>query len=856
MMASGRLFLIDTFGLIFRAHHARARSGAPAMRTRSGLVTEAVYIFNNMLRKILTEHHPEYAAAVFESSAPTFRDEMYAEYKANRSAVPDELMQQIPYIRRLLQAWRIPIIEHTGFEADDVLGSLARQSAEQDLDVYIVSSDKDLLQLVGGRIRVMDPSKDGLIYDAARVEEYMGVPPERVPDLLALKGDSIDNIPGAPGIGEKGARDLIQRFGNIEQALERAAEVERKTYRNSLLENRDRILLSKKLATIDTQVPVKLRLEDVRAAPPDTGQLYMLYQELEFHSLLKDLAPAAPQAPADYATLQTEEEVRDWLGRAAFGRAGLAVAPAVAEAGEMEMGCVGLSVEEGSARLAPVPAAKAVLEDQSILKAVHDYKWAWSVLDRKRIALAGVRHDTRLYSYLLEPTRSDYSLAECALRRYGCKLDSGAAQAADYTLRLAEALIPEIDAAGLREVYEKIELPLSPVLIRMERAGVGIDREALQRLAADLEARLQEVTAEIYRLAGKPFNINSPQQLGKVLFEDLKLPAAGRSSKTKAFSTAAAILEELAAEHEIVRLVLDYRQLAKLKGTYVDALPMLIDPATGRLHTTFDQCGSATGRLSSSEPNLQNIPIRSELGREIRAAVVPRAGWRLLTADYSQIELRVLAHFSDDPGLIEAFRKGEDIHTRTAAEVFGIPPLMVTAEDRRRAKAINFGIVYGLSAFGLSGQLGISKTDAQRYIDSYFERHSGVKKFIESTLEEVRRTGATRTLFGRRRGIPDILSPNPTARNFAERTAINSPIQGTAADLIKLAMIAIDRRLCEEKFRAVMVLQVHDELLFEAPPEETHALAGLVKQEMESVYKLKVPLLVEIGIGDNWRDAK
>jgi DNA polymerase-1 len=442
------------------------------------------------------------------------------------------------------------------------------------------------------------------------------------------------------------------------------------------------------------------------------------------------------------------------------------------------------------------------------------------------------------------------------LRRFGRPLDPGPAPAADFTWRLAGILAPEIDAAGLREVYENVELPLAPVLVRMERAGVAIDLGVLSRLSAEMELRLSALTAEIHRLAGREFNINSPQQLSKVLFEDLKLPMAGRSSKTKAPSTAAAVLEALAPDHEIVRKILDYRELAKLKGTYVDALPALVNPSTGRLHTTFDQCGSATGRLSSADPNLQNIPIRTELGRQIRAAFIPRPGWRLVVADYSQIELRVLAHVSQDAVLIQAFRNGEDIHTRTAAEVLGVPPLLVGPEERRRAKAINFGIVYGLSAFGLAAQLGISRTDAQRYIDGYFSRYAGVKRYIDSVISEVRRTGFTRTLFGRRRAIPDINSPNPPARNFAERTAVNSPIQGAAADLIKLAMISIDRRLRQEKFRAEMVLQVHDELLFEAPPEEVDSLGSLVKHEMESVRKLDVPLLVEIGVGENWRDAK
>ncbi|MBI3665581.1 MAG: DNA polymerase I, partial [Acidobacteria bacterium] len=744
-----RLFLVDTFGLIFRAYHARARSGAPAMRTRSGLSTEAVYIFQSMLRKLVAEEHPEYIAAVFESAVPTFRDEMYADYKANRAAAPPELLTQIPYIRRLLEALRIPVLEYPRFEADDVIGSLACRAASQGLEVYIVSSDKDLLQLVADCIFVLNPAKENLVYDAAKVVEAMGVDPGQVADLLALQGDAVDNIPGAPGIGDKGARDLIQRFGRVEQALDNAAQVERRMYRESLLQHRDQILLSKKLATIDTSAPVELDLEAVLATPADAEKLKGLYQELEFHSLLKEFGPSVREGPVDYGRLESEEELRAWLGDAVKSSAPVAVALGLAEAGQIDLGGVGLAFRSGEARVVPLAVAKATLGAAAVPKSVHDLKTVWRSLDRFEIGIAGVAHDTRLYSYLLESTRTDYSLAECVFRRFSHKLEGG----------------------------------LAPVLIRMERAGVRIDREALEALSVQLERRLEELTARIHELAGKPFNINSPQQLGKVLFEDLKLPAPGRTSKTKAHSTSAEVLEDLAGEHEIVRLTLEYRQIAKLKGTYADALPALVNPETGRLHTTFDQCGSATGRLSSSDPNLQNIPIRTELGRQIRAAFVPRQGWRLMSADYSQIELRVLAHVSSDPVLTDAFRRSEDIHTRTAAEVLGVPPLMVGPEERRRAKAINFGIVYGLSAFGLANQIGVSRTEAQAYISRYFTRYAGVKKFIDSTIAEVRQTGLTRTMFGRIRAIPDINSPNPNARGFAERTAVNSPIQGAAADL-------------------------------------------------------------------------
>lgn len=700
-MPAKRLFLIDTFGFVFRAYHARARTGAPTMRTRAGLATEAVYIFHNMVRRLLSVHNPDLVAAVFESEGPTFREQEFEDYKANRAETPPDLLEQIPWVRRLLEAMRIPVVECPGFEADDVIGAIARRAAESGLEVVIVSSDKDMLQLVGGRVSMLNPMKDDAWYDRAKVKEFMGVEPEQVADLLALKGDAVDNIPGAPGIGDKGARELVARFGSVEAALERAAEVERKAYRESLENNRDRILMSKRLATIDTSVPVDW--EPGERQPPDTAALRDIYAQLEFTSLLKDL---------------------------------------------------------------------------------------------------------------------------------------GGAEAA-----------PE----GL---FDPIDRPLLPVLRRMEETGVRIDVAVLAGLSRRMQADIERLSGEIYLLAGRQFNINSPQQLGKVLFEELGLPAPAKTGKTKAYSTAADVLEGLAAQHPIAAKVVEYRQLAKLKGTYVDALPALVNPATGRVHTSFNAAGAATGRLSSSNPNLQNIPIRTELGREIRAAFVPREGWQFVVADYSQIELRLLAHMSQDPLLLEAFRNGEDIHTRTAAEVFGVPPLLVTPGQRRNAKAVNFGIIYGLSAFGLASQLGIPQGEAQEYIRSYFERYAGVKRFIDRQIAEVRRTGETRTLFGRRRAIPDINSKNPSARGFAERTAVNTPLQGTAADLIKLAMVRIDGELQSGRWQAAMLLQVHDELVFEAPPEEVPGLARMARQEMENVHKLDVPLVVDVGSGPNWRDAK
>ncbi len=854
-VAHKRLFLIDTFGFIFRAYHARARSSAPPMRTSTGFSTEAVYIFNNMLRKLSKQYGPEYIAAVFESGAPTHRVQEFAEYKANRTEMPADLGEQIPYVRRVLEAMNIPILEYPGFEADDVIGTLARRAEQDGLDVVIVSSDKDMLQLVTERITMLNPAKDDEWYDAEKVKTFMGVRPDQVADLLALKGDPIDNIPGAPGIGEKGAKDLLDRFGTLEAVLERAAEVERKMYRESLQNNVERIQMSKRLATIATSVPVEFSLEAVKAQPADAALLKAVYKELEFHSLLKELGPGEDTRHRDYRVIGGADELRAWLPEGSP----VAVAIAKSAEGEFALDTIGLARQQGDARAVTsenLLALKPWLEDPRASKIACDVKTAILELDRMGIQARGFDHDVMLYAFLLDADPSGCPLEEQARRRLDLKLGPAPEQRADITLEIWHQLADAVDSRGLRKLYSEIELPLAGVLAKMERTGVRIDRAELERLSHLMEREIATLTADIHELAGKTFNISSPQQLGRVLFEDLGLPAPVRYGKGKTISTAADVLDELSADHEIVRKVLEYRQLTKLKGTYVDALPALIDPRTGRLHTSFNQTGAATGRLSSSNPNLQNIPIRTELGREIRAAFIPRDGWKLLVADYSQIELRLLAHFSGDPLLVEAFRNGEDIHTLTASEVLGIPPLMVSQEARRNAKAVNFGIVYGISGFGLAAQLGISRAEAEKYIKNYFERYAGVRKFIDATIAEVRQTGVTRTLMGRERPIPDINSRNANARGFAERTAVNSPLQGTAADLIKLAMVRIDTVLESGGHRSALLLQVHDELVFECPPEEVDAVSKMVKHEMEGVYDLKVPLVVDVGAGVNWRDAK
>ena len=916
-LAPGRIYLIDTMSFIFRAYHAMARQRP--MSTKTGLPTAATYVFVNMLRKLREDFSPEYLAAVFDVAGPTFRDEQadavtsvrkfdiktqtfteveYKGYKANRVAMPEDLAQQVPYIRRALEAYRIPILEVVRFEADDVIGTLARKAAEASHPVYVVSSDKDMMQLVNDKVLILNPPKDNLICDAAKVEEILGVPPERVVDVMALRGDSIDNIPGAPGIGDKGSVEIIKRFGSVEQALEHAAEVERKTYRESLLNNRETILFSKSMATIDTNVPIELNVEAMRAGEPDVDALRSLFTELEFTSLLKELLPVVEVSETHYTEAKSAAEIESVLRAVGAGNA-LAVAveqretaaaapeeegeeqPEDAQLSFMEgaMGgaiggalgrpvpetatcCVAISAAAGTAVTVELDSSDAAKTLRSFLtnadapKAVHDYKAAIHALNPLGISLAGVRHDPMLYSYLLDPTYSSHRLADVTLRRFNLKLAGQLAESADITGRLAGTLRSEVEQAGLAKLYEEMDLPLVPVLARMEQAGVKIDTAALSQMSTELEREIAAKAKEIYEVAGMEFNVGSPKQLGDVLFNRMNLPKPVKYGKGRTISTAVDVLEELAENFPIARMVLDYRQLTKLKSTYVDALPALINPASGRLHTTFGQTGTATGRLSSANPNLQNIPIRTELGRGIRAAFIAEPGHVLLTADYSQIELRLLAHFSHDSLLVEAYRRGDDVHTLTASQVFGVPPLMVTPDHRRQAKVVNFGIVYGLSAFGLSQNLGIEPSEAKQFIAAYFEKYSGVRAFIDKTLEEARREMKVKTLFGRVRPIPDINSKNANQRGFAERTAVNTPLQGTAADLIKIAMIRIDAALREQGLKSKMTLQVHDELVFEVPENEVEVMQPLVREQMEKVHELAVPLQVEMGVGPNWRDLE
>ena len=913
------IFLLDSMSFIFRAYHAMQRQRP--MSTRSGVPTAATYVFVNMINKLRRDFSPHYFAAIFDTSAPVFRDERaksmtavrkfniktqqfdeiaYEGYKANRTEMPADLTQQIPYIRRALEAFRIPIIQYEGFEADDVIGTLAHKAELSGHKVYVVSNDKDMLQLVTDQVLVLNPVKDNLVLDPAAVEQTLGVPPNRVIDVMALRGDSVDNIPGAPGIGDKGSVELIQQFGSLESALDRAEEVKRKSYRESLQNNRDNILLSRELVTIHCSVPVDLELERMQTQEPDAAAARALFNELEFTTLLKELAPAVDATQAELIITPTEEDYTKFFSAA---REGFAIAVDVTflealteqvseaqteavedeapmlrnlslldaiedeERGEVSLErehFVAVSAEDGRALRISLTSPqgarlKALLEDETVPKTVHDLKATVRALDSHGISISNVRDDLMLYSYLINPTHAAHRLADVVARFTSSPLsETGERQLSEQAAAihlLAGSMRRDVEEIHALEVYETIDLPLVPVLLGMERAGVRIDVSVLGGLAKELNAEMSEVSEQIFEQAGQRFNLNSPKQLGDVLFNQMKLPKPMKYGKGKVVSTAQDVLEELAVHHPVPAQVLAYRQLAKLKSNYVDSLPLLAD-SEGRVHTTFNQVGTATGRLSSTNPNLQNIPIRTEKGREIRAAFIASPGHALLSADYSQIELRLMAHFSDDPLLVQAYRSGQDIHTLTASEVFGVPAVSMNKETRNRAKAVNFGIVYGISPFGLAANLNIPQAEAKLYIETYFARYVGVRRFIDRLLEETRATQQVRTLFGRVRPIPDIQSRNPNLRGFAERTAVNTPLQGTAADLIKVAMIRIDRKLREQKLKTKMTLQVHDELLFDVPEDEIDAVRSLVKQEMENVIELNVPIVADVGVGQNWRDLK
>jgi DNA polymerase-1 len=845
-----RLFILDGPGFLFRAYHA-----IPFLSTSKGVPSHAVFGMSTMLWKLLREDDPEYFAVAWDPPGPTFREEKFAAYKETRPPTPDDLRTQIPLVKTLFEALRLPLLEVPGFEADDVLGTVVDRTRDLPIDLVLVTSDKDMLQLVSPRVRVFSTTGRGgdrVIFDEAAVKAKWGVEPAQIPDILALMGDSIDNIPGVPGVGEKTAAKLIGQFGGVARLYENLSLVPGKL-RETLAANRKQALLSRELATVSTRVPIAVDLDAFRRREPDWERLRALWTELEFHSLLRQLpAEPAPEATGgDVPTLADAAALAAYLAKAPAGEP-LAV-EAIGGGGPPDpaLTAVGLYHPEAGPAILELEAWKAAVPDLGGRTLIgHDIK----PLAEWWLARGGAlppAEDTAVAAYLLNPARTNYKLEEVCAELLG--QGPGIARPGTRARWIWDlwAMEPRaMQEVGLHALYQDVERPLIGVLARMERHGIRVDPVRLGEFSRELEIHLERTTREIYGLAGEEFNIGSPKQLAHILFEKLKLPPV-RRTKT-GYSTDADVLEHLAIGHELPARIVEHRTLAKLKSTYADSLPTLINPVTGRIHTSFNQLVAATGRLSSSAPNVQNIPVRTELGRRIRAAFVPDPGWQFLAADYSQIELRILAHVSGEESLIEAFRRGEDIHRRTASEVFGVALEAVSPEQRDIAKTTNFAVIYGVTAFGLSRGLDMSPKQAQEFLDRFFARHPRVKAYLARTVAEGRERGFVSTLLGRRRYLPELRSGNPNLRGFGERMATNAPIQGTAADLIKIAMVRMAQELDAHRLESRMLLQVHDELLFEAPPAELPRLQALATQVMESAMSFDVPLKVDVKIGADW----
>ncbi len=900
-----RVFLIDSMSHIFRAFFAPMANRAAPLASSKGQVTQAIFIFTNMLRKLLQDEKPQYIAAIFESGEKTFRHETFADYKANRLQMPDDLASQLPYIIRLCEAFNIPVINAPGFEADDVIGTLAVKVAEKGMQAVVVSNDKDMCQLVRDPYVVCMRQNSQVVKrkepvppiewcDEAWVQKKFGVTAAQIVDLLGLMGDSIDNIPGAPGIGAKGAVQIIQQFDSIENALERWEEVKHKTYRESLRGNAALIRQSRELARIRIDLDVDLDLNELKARPPDRAAAYELFRELEFSALTREFADGAKAAaavltaPQNYLLIRSRSELDSFI-KSLWDAEGVGVAVADAvPAGSGEQQCSfdydaagGIALSTGAGRSAYVDLEKfsdgldaaigplrEVLANGLIEKSVHDLKRAVGLLARLDVSIEGVKDDTFLAAYLLDPNRSKYELGDLAREAIGVNggvdgLDGTpngwtqsqwqTAAAADLTARTATVLHQRILEKKLETIYSEVELPLAPLLYRMEQAGLKVDPAVLAELSTYLGQELEKLTTKIYELAGREFNIASPKQVGEVLSE-LNI-ASGRKTSTGRISTSKAVLEELAQSFDLPRLIIDYRELDKLKSVYTDALPHQI-AADGRIHCLLNQTVAATGRLSSSEPNLQNIPIRSELGRRIRRAFVAERGNKIISADYSQLELRLLAHITQDEVMLEAFQKGEDIHARTARLVFGAKTDGELKEARRLAKIVNFAIAYAIEPWGLSQRVGITRQEARKVIDDYYITYKGVRRYMEEVPIRAREHGYVRSIYGRIRPLPGINDRNANIRKAAEREAINMPIQGTASDIVKIAMLRVEEEFKRAGLGAKLLMQVHDELLVEAPSQEAQQVADILKREMESAVKLDVPLVADVGIGDNWMDAK
>ncbi len=882
------LYLIDGSSYIYRAYYAIRHLSSP-----KGFPTNALYGFTQMLLKVLKDRKPDHLAVVFDVGRRTFRTELYPEYKANRSAMPEDLVPQIAPIKEMVRAFNIPVLQKEGFEADDIIGAISRQCEAKGMNVVVVTGDKDLMQIVTEAVTLLDTMKDKAT-GIPEVLERFGVEPHLVVDILGLAGDSSDNIPGVPGIGEKTALKLILEFGTLDTLLERAGEVKGKNGER-LREFADQARLSRTLATIDLDTPIDCRYEDLAVSPPDMKRLAELFREYGFTTLMKELTSEASLSTENYRTVLAESDFSELL-QALREAPAFAVDLETTSLNPREAEIVGLSFSfrEHEAFYVPVghlyPEAPAQLSRDGVLRALaplltdprlpkigQNIKYDYQVLRRYGIEMQGIRYDTMLASYLLNPVRSGHGLDSLAVEHLDHKMISYAEVAgkgkeqinfaqvpvdrasvyscedADATFLLYRLFLPRLAEAGMEALYFDLEMPLLTILAEMELHGVMLDLPLLRELSGGFAVQLSDLERDIFACAGCEFNINSPKQLGEVLFDRLKLPA-GKKTKT-GWSTDMDVLDKLSREHEIAALILRYRSVSKLKSTYTDALPRLVDPATGRVHTSYNQAITNTGRLSSSEPNLQNIPIRTEEGRRIRHAFIAREGALLLSADYSQIELRVLAHLSGDRVFCDAFARDEDIHTRTASEVFDLMPGLVTPEMRRQAKTINFGVIYGQGAFSLARELGVSTRVAKEFIDSYFERHSGAREFLDSCVRNAERDGFVTTILGRRLPIPDIASSNGNIRAFAQRNAINYPIQGSAADIIKQAMVRVHEHMKKEGLQSRLIMQVHDELVFEVPEEERQLMEMLVCREMEHTLPLRVPLKVEISFGRNWSEA-
>ncbi|WP_300457287.1 DNA polymerase I [Desulfobacula sp.] len=887
-----KIFLIDGSAFLYRAFHA-----IRSLNTSKGHPTNATFGFVRILLKLLKENTPEYVAVMFDVKGPTFRHQLYDQYKANRPPMPEELIVQIPDIKRVIAAFNLCIVEKQGFEADDLVGTYARLAQEKGFEVVMVTGDKDFIQLVTDRCTLWDPMKD-TITDMDKIQQDMGINPLQFIDLLGLAGDTSDNIPGVQGVGPKTALKLIAEYGSIETLYENLdALKKKKKLHENLSASRDIVFLSRDLATIDTAVEVDTPLEAFKIQAFDTKKAFELFQELEFKTLATEFAQEADPSEKTYQ-LVTETKALEHLAHVLETQKIFAIDTETTSKNPTEANLVGISFSFKRHQGFYIPVGhtvpgdikqagkeeilrifRPILENPEIKKVGQNIKYDYIVLSRFGITLQGIAFDTMIASYLLNPSIRGHSLDRIAMNLFGHKtisyeevtgkgknqigfqdvpIDQAvayAAEDADLTFMAYQHFQRAITDQNLSDLMETIETPLITVLADMEMAGIKVDEPALKTLSNTFDVELKHLETQIYALAGEEFNINSSQQLGVILFEKLNLKTIKKTKKKTGYSTDVDVLTKLAQTHELPERLLRYRTLGKLKSTYVDALPQLINPETGRIHTSFNQTITVTGRLSSSHPNLQNIPIRKEEGKKIREAFVPEKGRILISADYSQIELRILAHFAEDEILIEAFNKGEDIHTRTALEVFQVLPEFVTQDLRSQAKAINFGIVYGMSGFKLANDLNISRKMANAYIDNYFKRYSGVKKFIDTTIEDTRKTCEVSTLFGRKRRLDDINSSNVNLRNFAQRAAINTPIQGSAADLIKLAMIKMAAALKAHNLASKMILSVHDEIIFESPLAEKQALIDLAKQVMEQVYPLKVPLTVNFGTGENWAQA-